>query len=279
MQIFQLIQKALDDLYPKIPGSDLVKDVTINNCLKLLQHEYKNLAHVGRVPIDYRRPEMRFAYIYKYTTAHSDYINKIIPRSSLAKLFDRDTLKIACVGGGPGSDLIGILKYMILFGNSAKVTFYLYDKEPLWGESWAEIGTHLDDNFRIYPIFQPIDILNSSDWRDRSFSNIDLYTFSYFISEIYYNRTVAKNFFKHILTQAKVGAQVLYVDNNDKAGSFVSFMKEVLAEVGFEIEIERCEEMVFGSDEQKDDLGIYFQKFGWPKRKGNICYLVARKVK
>jgi len=36
-------------------------------------------------------------------------------------------------------------------------------------------------------------------------------------------------------------------------------------------------EMAFSNDEEKTDLGVYFHKFGWPKRKSNSAIRIVRK--
>ena len=71
-------------------------------------------------------PAVRFAYIYKYATANANTVfDTIINIDQLKKIFDQENVKIACVGGGPGSDLLGIYKYVLMLQHKPNMMFYL----------------------------------------------------------------------------------------------------------------------------------------------------------
>src|SRR5712671_5860710 len=100
----QLIKLVLDDAYQGINRkTDAEKDVLINKRLESLTASYGNLTDQARTAIDYAAPSSRFAYIYKYTVAHADYIKQIIDSSKpLRQIFEREEVAVSCLGGGPG---------------------------------------------------------------------------------------------------------------------------------------------------------------------------------
>ena len=55
-----------------------------------------------------------------------DFINR---NPTLSNLFDEEFLKISCIGGGPGSDLLGVFKYVLNHEKSPDLFFHLLDKE------------------------------------------------------------------------------------------------------------------------------------------------------
>src|SRR5262249_22495096 len=134
----------------------------------------------------------------------------------MRKLFTRSNVEVACLGGGPGSDLLGVLKYML----QAKVdktclTCYIFDKERAWGDSWSDVARCLDAPFRVYPVFQQMDVTASETWASyEKFLRADLFTLSYFMSELWKIKTQAEPFFNHCLARMKPGSLLLFIDNN-----------------------------------------------------------------
>jgi hypothetical protein len=124
MNLMQLIKLVLDDAYAAIGApDDATKDAQIKAEIVNLSAEYANLITKTSAPIDYSNAVKRFAYIYKYTVAHADYIMQIIKRNTeLCELLDKKSIEVACLGGGPGSDLLGILKYLIQTGAKDRAT-------------------------------------------------------------------------------------------------------------------------------------------------------------
>ncbi len=121
MKCFQLVKTVLDELYDEISneyGNET--DTNITSRLSYLMEKFENLEEC--VDIDYSDPVTRFAYIYRYTTAHANMVYQLIrDLPVLSEAFDTERINVTCLGGGPGSDLLGILKYMSLQNNSTKL--------------------------------------------------------------------------------------------------------------------------------------------------------------
>jgi hypothetical protein len=207
MNLMQLVRAVLDDAYGAIEtNDDSKKDELIKARIATLQLAYAKLASAQAKPIVYSDPVTRFAYIFKYTVAHADYIMQLINGDAdLKRLLARQTAEIACLGGGPGSDFLGILKYMMQARTRGTcLTCYIFDKERAWGDSWSDVARILKAPFSIYPVFQQLDVTDSTTWKSyQKFLRADLFTLSYFLSEVWKIRKQADPFFDHCMSQMK----------------------------------------------------------------------------
>ena len=202
----------------------------------------------------------------------------VAAEGELRKLFARPEVEVACLGGGPGSDLLGILKYLIQAQiQKTCLTCYIFDKERAWGDSWSDVARLLKAPFQVYPVFQQMDVTDKSTWAGyQKFLRADLFTLSFFLSEVWRIREQADPFFNHCMGQMKSGSLLLFIDNN--SSQFTDWF-DALAK-NHKLKPVRVDEknLAFSNDEEKTDLGVYFEKFGWPKRASNAAYRVMRKL-
>ena len=277
--LMQLVKLVLDDAYGEILPGPISPDDQIKAALQTLDGSYRELMNPQRVPIDYSNPATRFAYIYKYTVAHADYIRQVIVNvPSLRVLFQRQAATVSCLGGGPGSDFLGIMKYMLCCGSNTSLGAFIFDKERAWGDSWSEVARQLDAPFRYFPAWQQMDVTNCAEWNSyKKFLKSDLFTLCYFVSELWSLQEPASQFLVHCFQQAQPGAQILYIDNNDRNGRFVQWFERIVGGCNYDL-IHGCAgDMVFEVNEEKTDLEPYYTRFGWVKRKGNVAVRVAIK--
>ena len=147
MTIFELVKIALDELYEqgqRQHGTDL--DDTIKTRINYLSAEYGKLHDNKRNPVDYKDPATRFAYVYKYVAAHGDYLVQLMLNLRLrlgGKIFTSEVARVSCVGGGgPGSDIIAVLKYLTRRCSSqsrrSRATSWTVSRPgPTRGRSWT----------------------------------------------------------------------------------------------------------------------------------------------
>jgi hypothetical protein len=278
MNFFQLIKTVLDELYEQIPAEDEPsRDKLIQDELNALQWRYNHLDAV-KAPLDYTAPATRFAYIYRYTTSHAGIVHQLLSISPyLGPIFDKKRVTVTSIGGGPGSDLLGILKYMISEEKHVDLSCLLYDREQAWGESWSDIDQKVDLPFRLSTVFQAFDVTEPTTWSNaQKYLRADLFTLIYFLSEIHSFRYEAEDFFANLFQRAKQGALFLYVDN--KMPKFYDWFDELATEHGLEVLSQNSTNITLPSDEEKSDLGGYFSKFEHPKLTARIAYRICRKV-
>ncbi|HYH86519.1 MAG TPA: hypothetical protein VEX60_13790 [Pyrinomonadaceae bacterium] len=277
MKVFQLVKTVLDELYSQISATtEASKDDEIRAMMDFLGDEYKKLAK--GVSINYSAEITRFAYIYKYVTAHANFVYQVIRGSSdLVALFDREKVNVTCIGGGPGSDFIGILKFIAKEGNTQHLICKLFDREPAWAECWEDVDEKLEAKLRVSTSFQIFDVTDKQTWADKKkYLNADLFTMIYFMSEIGSHRVNAEAFFSNLFNEAKEGALFLYIDNNDP--QFYGWFDSLAAAHSLTIlQSEGVYMHIDDYDEEKTDLADYWNKFSNPRLTGRLAFRVCRK--
>ena len=277
MNCFQLIKTVLDEAYAAIPGTEAEKDAAIKAELAQLSMEYRILVVQGC--LDYSNPCRRFAYIYRYTTSHANLVcSKIELYPTLQKMFDKEKLVVSCIGGGPGSDFLGIMKYCLNAKKTLDLKCLILDRDPAWSESWADVDDKVQATFRISTSYQPIDVTDPTSWRQftKHFA-ADFFTLIYFISEVYAAREKAEEYFVELFCKMKPGAVLLYIDNNN--ASFTDWFDSLVAKANFTVVSANVGQECMPWDEDKADLEPYLTKFGSPKLKPDIAYRIVRKKK
>lgn len=277
MNCFQFLSSVLDETWDKLPGSDADRSAAVATKAEYLSIHYGKL-HRSTTPVDYADPATRYAYVQRYVASHANLVYQIVKATpSLKELFEKDKVKVTCVGGGPGSDLLGILKYVeTARRDNISLKFWLYDAERSWADSWSDVDEKLEMKISTY--FVPFDVTQRATWNaDRKYLESDLFTMIYFASEIHRCRADARPFFENLFDSGRPGALVLYIDNNAKV--FFDWFDEVAEEHGMEVVVKEDDRrLVIPPDEEKSDLGVHFARIpGSPKLQANVAIRVLRK--
>ena len=275
MNIFQLLKQVLDDSYNLVEETDGPRDLVIKHDLGMLSTKYRDLRKYAN--IDYSEPSTRFAYVFKYVSSHANIVYTRIRLSRvLTELFARESVYVVGLGGGPGSELLGVVKYLQSKEYRGKLVFEIFDREPTWGETWSGVFERVETGIKVSPSFQTFDVTERKTWsRFVRYLQADLFMMIYFVSEVYGIKDEAEPYFDHLLSRAKKGALLLYVDN--RVADFTNWIDAKLTQHGWEVLESEAEELKTPGAEERRDLGIYFQKFGSPKLVADVAWRLARK--
>lgn len=288
MTIFELVKIALDRLYAEGKtqyGNTL--DTVIDQRISALAQAYQRLNTSHHSPIHYKDPATRFAYVYKYVTAHADYLVQILQQLYYrydAPVFQTDKVRLTCIGGGPGSDIIGVLKYLELNGATEpvrKIFCSLLDREYAWADTWTEVKDSLNLSINVDSNYQPFDVTDAESWKSQqTFLKADIFTLSYFVSEVKQldtNGQVSK-FWTTLFQNAKAGALFIYVDNAHSG--FTDYFDAHWQDQGVECLLSANSiRLTPRSSEQASELAEYRAKFSQsPKLQGTLTYKVLRKT-
>lgn len=282
----------LDDLYAQIPlTSDSKKIEAIRSELENLAGKYQTLYRGGT--INYNSPVTRFAYMYCYVAPHADVMYQIIKdNQSVTKILSNREINIACLGGGPGSDLLGMLKFMRLENVSTKLTCNIYDREGSWEMCIASITNQIrnfTDTMKITPtisgnvFFRELDIVKDfNKVAQDDFTGVNLLTISFLVSEI--KQAEAKTLFLEIFEKVSSGCLLILMDNSsgDAHTRFDTFVNEYnYCSFYDSIQTIKSEHKRFNIDvrEDKEYLEPYFSKLypRYPRLKLPVHYRIYRK--
>lgn len=287
MTLFQLVKIALDELYKEAKKAYGAKtDEVIKSRFAYLTESYGNLSDSNRKPVDYKDPATRFAYVYKYVATHGDYVVQLLVllRAEIGPIFKNTTGRVSCIGGGPGSDILAVLKYLADYGSKEpvkKIVCYLLDKQQAWADTWTELDDKLEvDHIALASHFQPLDVTDPDSWASqRKFLDADIFTLSYFVSEVYAldEKGVVTKFWETLFKEAKPGALFIYDDNGSDL--FNNYFDKQWKAAGLEL-LDSGTNTTWTPrySERASELEFYTTKFGaFPKLKGYLSYRILRK--
>lgn len=216
---FERVKAALDLLVPRaaqlVTGS--VDELIGKHCRDLRLAYQGRLLQQGREPVNYSRPTTQLAYLYRTVPAHADWLVQALATAPLAieKVLATGNVKVACIGGGPGTDVLGIVKYAEDFGYpKTSFQFDVLDREIGWntprGILTHQLGTKVSQRH------QHLDLTEAGNWTSSwDFQDADIFTFIFSLSEVWcYNASGAvTDFLRRVVRHAKAGALFIYVDN------------------------------------------------------------------
>lgn len=278
---FKLVKSVLDDLDQLINkkyGADAA--AIVQSRLKTLSNEYTSLTSPIRNPVDYADPVTRFAYVFSYVGAHSSYVKQRLTscKELRTRLTQNSPLRVTCVGGGPGSEMLGLLQACVDLKRQKPLTVWLLDREESWSETWGEIDTRLESDFKLSSNFRQSDVTSYKTFENlqKAFSS-DIFIMSFFMSEIFSFRDQAQPFFTQMINDMPSGSAVLYIDNS--SDEFTNYAESVFSPALFElIHSETKERLLPGGAEQTSDIEPYKTKFGrTPKVQSNASVRVWKK--
>lgn len=281
----KLVIDALIPIAEKLVHGDSV-DGMVRKRLSALSGGYGwGLLSAGRSPIDYSKLTTHIAYMYRSFSAHADWLYKALNLAPAAvrQALSGDRVRVSCIGGGPGSDIAGVLKFAEqhdLIGNSFEFT--VLDREPAWRRARRELVGTYSGSASVEETFQALDLASGNPWTDDwEFADADLFTISFALSEVWsFNkgRSVSQ-FLDRLISQARPGAIFCYIDNGgDKFTPLVEQEFETRDDLEL-IGSRDDDRMLISFDEQCGALeDAYRARFNQrPKLTGNVALRMWRK--
>jgi len=272
---FEIVGETLDRSYGDIESPE--KDKLITGRLAELSAQYAKLLVAGGP--SYADEITRFSYVFRYSTAHADYLHQIVGYCpELRKALVGDTVTVSCIGGGPGSDVLGLLKHFLASKKSQKIIFFILDKEPAWGETWADLDVIVSQELTTSRTYLPIDVTKPESYESfvKPF-RANVFTMIYFLSEIYKFRNNVDAFLSTCFSRMNKGAIIVVLDFHD---SSLEHWIDGCAEKHGLVELASLDNwsVTMTSGEEKNVLQKYIDKFGHPKLKSQVFFRVFRKT-
>lgn len=277
---FELVKIALDELFAVVDATTFdAQDELIAACTEL-SRKYASLTDARRTPVDYASPVSRFAYLYTYTASHASWVAEVLSETDATReLLESDSpLRVTCLGGGPGSELIGLLKACKELEREEPVSCFLLDSEDAWSETWAEVDQQIEAPFKVSTSFRCVDVTNPPRYENLAKAfDADLFFSIFFLSEIFAFRSKAQAFFTQLAEKMKPGALVVYIDNSSE--QFTKFAESIFTPALFEtVRADDNVVLQLSPTEEKAALGRHLKLIGrMPKLNSRCAVRVWRK--
>lgn len=178
----------------------------------------------------------KFCYLYKYSVAHGYFLYRLLKRINgkvKPQLFDRPTTKVACIGGGPGSEIIGICRFLNEIGgpvSKKRVEITVFDREDSWEKSCELITDCVSKGLNVTFKFVTFDATEPSTYQDIDFSKFSHVISCFFMSELrksnYPNKT--KLFWKYLFKSLGRKRVFIAIDYRDSSGLALNYLNSVI---------------------------------------------------
>jgi hypothetical protein len=280
LKCFSVVKKVLENTYNEIPNNDGRRDSKITSAIEEISKTYLNMSKIGGGP-NFQDPVNRFAYVYAYVAVHAHWVSELISWSPDAKiLFNNNQIRIACIGGGPGSDLVGILKYLAERGGKPPSIFCeIADGCNLWKHTWADLSLSLGNALSFSTDYVTQRVGDIDVWKEPvQFEKSDLFTMNFFVSEIEHLGEPAWDYVGAVFEKMKPGAVLLFQDNQNSI--YYGKFDEIARIKGLVVLLQgQGSRKVYDYEENMDELSEFREKFGNRKSKlsGNVAWRIMQK--
>jgi hypothetical protein len=277
MKCFDVVNTVLQATYDEISDKKPGRDARIAEALDVTSAQYANKLMKEGGP-DFSDPATRFGYVFRYVPAHAHWIYELISESKAARaVFEEGKARVTCLGGGPGSDVVGMLKYLDENDISCKLFVELIDGCEAWKATWSDLAYQIEWDDGLHTDYVIHDVGDHESWESPSkIEKADLITVSFFASEVFHLDT-AKDYLATMLGRAKSGALVLVIDN--RTSEVYRMMDSIASDAGYETLLaDEGTAKIYDSGERLDIVKDFADKFGKKSRlTGNVFRRVYRK--
>ena len=186
-----------------------------------LESAYLNLWQTGRDPIPYSSLSARTAYLFAYAPARAEYTRQYLGRHRTAwgqPLFEKASIEVVSFGGGPASELVGLVRYLECPEHGEpvlKINYVVHDKDEAWADTATRVIAGMETDIAINVSYEKTDVASRRSMGRIDLSQTDFVMFSYIMSELAKvgkKDVIAENF-RNILAKLEIGAKGLFIDN------------------------------------------------------------------
>ena len=164
-----MIEKLFDDLLGGLDqhgrdefGLDWTEAVL--SSLEGLREAYECLTVNGRVPIDYSTLPTQAAYVFTYAIGRAEFTYQLLKRYRVSlgePIFPNPEVRITSLGGGPGSEIAGVVKYILdpeSGENVNSIEYWVLDKNAEWENLCQSIVDDLSAFLPVKLVYAPLDL-------------------------------------------------------------------------------------------------------------------------
>jgi hypothetical protein len=273
---FKIVREVLDEAIPRYAAArgtttDAV-DAEIATHIETTAHEHNNNPDPN---IDYENYLCRLGYVFVHAGANGTLVERTFREfdrlRSLVTARAGGELSVCTIGGGPGTELLGLLAFLRARPtNPSRVNFTVLDRVQTWSETWRALARAAEaalknegQNVTLSREFQVMDISDPAAFEPYGalFGEQDVIIFNYILSENKVRLDVFKQTLSRLIAMAKPGTVFVFIDRIEYSGSkFVPETEAMIAASGL-AEIER-QNWGGAMSDSESELAEYIARFG-----------------
>jgi ribosomal protein RSM22 (predicted rRNA methylase) len=217
--VFEEVLANLDEQGEEDFGDDWMDLVTARQIS--LEASYRILTRPDRQPIDYSEAPTQAAYVFAYGMPRAGFTYERLKqhRQSFGQpLFPSREISVASIGGGPASELVGLLAYLNdprMGEDVVSVDYKIFDLGEEWENIANLVADCVPDDIDVTISFEQLDLLDRAQAQQATLAGHDLVIFSYVISELcaFKNEMPVEDNIRTMLRTLDGGSFVLYLDS------------------------------------------------------------------
>ena len=263
-QLFDEVLSELDSSGADSFGSEWQSKVIAGADALSSYYGNHNLLDPNRALVDYGGLPTQAAYIFMYAVGRAHFTYQLLCRfrKEIGRpIFGKTTLNVTSVGGGPASELVGLIFYLDDLTNGESVSEILYDvidKEGDWESVTDLVVEKLATSIDITTRCIQCDLSVSGASTNISLEFDDLVMMSFFVSEICElpNAKAVRDNIESLCHSMRKGAKLFY--NDSDAYSFYYYMNQRARSVKGLVELAEIQDTI---SFDYSDPGETFQEY------------------
>lgn len=238
--------------------------------------------------IRYDDPLCRLAYLYMHAAANATLFERVILASDDLKLkissASGDVLNVCSMGGGPGTELLGLAKYLLNMPEPIpprRISFAVVDNVNAWADTWSQLADATETELRssyshngvelptVAPMFLTYDVFDPVSYQNHrvQLNKLDIVVFNYLFSE---NKTKLSQTQESLQALAESVGDECIIVVIDRLENDLAFTAEVVNNFESAFEIAISYETLGGTlayDEQTSEMGkMLSSSLNWTPR-------------
>lgn len=278
---FELVRDVINEAVARLVKSRRLPKQTIHDGIKEQIEDTSRQYRRVNPTINYEDSLCRLGYLYMNVPINATIFEKVILNSSelRQRIVDtrRSSLNICALGGGPGTELLGVAKYLMRKPESelpSELAFTILDTIPHWAETWKRLAKAVEQEFQAnfandkVPTFDTtflhLDVLGQASYEshDFLFRDADVIVFNYLFSENKGKLDEISDALEYLAEITSEDCAVVVIDRLEGDRQFNTKLVR-LFESAFEVTIEhKTLSGRMDDDEQASEMGELQSAFG-----------------
>jgi hypothetical protein len=277
---FTTVKSLLDDVAQHLSANLVVRNEQVIAAMTSLSNTYDD--SVQAQAIDFGDSAVQYAYLYKYMAAHANFVYKALNscKDKVLPHFVDDHLNIAVIGGGPGSEALGVAMFADDYNRRPILKCLMCSPQAYWQATWNKLTPTLSSKVNVEIAHLAFDLTAvPTPANINAIRGAKLFFFVKVLCEVKNAKPAVDQSLASIITEAQSGSLFVFIDNLD--ADVFDWFDNVVQQHSLTIEhSEQTSNFRIIDGQQTEELKEHIQEInGWhtPSMRANLAIRVVVK--